>query len=524
MRLSDYTFAYGDLKKATHILVQKCSNNNQFEYYSPREYKGQTYYFTYYLDSATYFTLDDFVENGFREIINNVYNLDKIFLRLINFGHLEPYEVSEYKLNNYIFKKPRTFSGPFSKFIMDVQDEIETRISKSINNMQKEIESKNTTEPEEKELILPKTIEKYDNTKTIDYNYTLKTDKEIIFTRGILEPYLTTEEIKQYSDTLEPEKTITIPAQKGLRYTDLFNHPYKKGEIVKESKPKVTQHSVYQYFKSNITCEKTNPNLTISDLNRINNDEFKNYNDTTKSILSFFGSNHSNYKIYDPIEKGIKVIDDPIIREFYPNLEPGQIISEPKPRILLTPTNHIVKYIREVENLTDLESNIAPTTSNQISIEYLLNNVLKSKLYNIPIKKITYKAKWYNGVITYLDPKPNQTYKTPYQVKISNSNEPSEYYGTHIDISNVSKRTDIIDSLRTMLLNNIGSKTQIPTTISVHFNDRIIVKIEPFWRDYKKIKMSYTYNAMTVYFQTKVILQKPNGTNFIQNGLKTIVI
>lgn len=514
MRLSDYTFAYGDLKKATHILVQKCSNNNHFEYYGPREYKNQTYYFTRFLDSATYFTLDDFVENGFREIINNVYSLDKVFFRLINFGHLEPYELSKYELDNYIFKKPRTFSGPFSKFIMDVQDEIEARISKSIKNMQIEIESKNNNEPEEKEPIVIHIINKYDNTKTIDYNYTLTTDKEIIFTRGILEPYFSTEEINGYSKTLPPDETVVIPAQEGLRYTNLFDHPYKKGEIIKESTPRIIQRSIYTYFKSDIKHEKTNPNLTISDLNEIDNNEFEDYNDTTKNILNVFGNNHVTYKIYEPIEKGIKVINEPIIRKFYPNLEPGQIISKPKPRIILTPTNHIVKYIREVENLTDLKSNIAPTTPNNISIEYLLNNVLKSKLYNIPIKKVIYKAKWYNGVITYLDPKPNQTYKTPYQVKISNSNEPSEYYGVHIDISNVSKRTDIIDSLRTMLLNDIGSKTQIPTTISVHFKDRIIVKIEPFWRDYKKNK-----NVLYIQCDDGIIPDKSNFTKAKWNQL-----
>ena len=233
MRLSDYTFAYGNLKTATHILVQKCDTGNHFEYYGPREYKRRTYYFTRYLDSTTYFTLDDFVENGFREIINNVYNLDKVFFRLINFGNFEPYELSKYELDKYIFKKPRTFSGPFSKFIMDVQDEIETRISKSINDMQNKIESKNTNEPI-KENISPKTIEKYDNTKTIDYNYTLKTDKEIIFTRGILEPYSENHVSKiEYSETLPPDKTIIIPAQEGLRYTDLFNHPYKKVKLLK---------------------------------------------------------------------------------------------------------------------------------------------------------------------------------------------------------------------------------------------------------------------------------------------------
>ena len=464
MRLSDYTSAYGDLETATHILVQKCSNDNKYQYYCQREYNDQIYNFTYYLDSASYFTLEEFAEDGFREIINNTHPLDKVFFRLINFECYEPYELSKYDLNKYIFKKPKTFSGSFSELIIDIQNEIKSRFHN----------------PYETESVTLQTITKYDETKTIDYKDVVETKSQYIITKGILEPYFEPE-INEYSKDILPDQIKTTPAQEGLKYTDKFDHNHEKGKIIKIAKPKINQISVYEHFTSDKTYKKNDPNLTLDDLKIINtsNDNI-NY-----TITKPFGKS----LLYTPIEKGVKIIDDPIVSELYPELEAGQIILEPKPKINVIPANYIVKHIQETKNLTNLEDIIAPTAHRKITLNTLLNNVLKSKLYNIPIKKINYKAKWFNGVITKLDPKSRFGYETPYQMRTCiNSDNLDEYYGVHIDISNVSKRTDIIDSLRNMIIDDIASSTIVPTTISIHFNDKIIVKIEPFTKYYNKNK------------------------------------
>ena len=463
MRLSDYTSAYGDLKTATHILAQKCSNNNTNQYYCQREYDGKIYNFTYYIDSASYFTLDEFAEYGYREIINNTHPLDKVFFRLINFKNYEPYELSKYELNTYIFKKPKTFSGDFSELVINIQNEIESRYRN----------------PYETESVTLQTIVKYDETKTIDYEDVVETQSQYIITKGILEPYFESE-INKYSKDILPDQIKTIPAQEGLRYTDKFDHNHEKGKIIKTAKPKINQISVYKHFTSDKTYKKKDPNLTLDDLKLINESNNNNY-----TLKKPFGKS----LLYTPIEKGIKVIDDPIISELYPELKAGQIILEPKPKINVIPTNHIVKYIQETTNLTNLEDIIAPTAHRKITLNTLLNDVLKSKLYNIPIKKINYKAKWFNGVITNFDPKSKQKYETPYQMQTCvNSDNLDEYYGVHIDISNVSKRTNIIDSLRNLIIDDIARSTIVPTTISIHFNDKIIVKIEPFTKYYNKNK------------------------------------
>lgn len=444
MKLSTYTNAYGDMRTATHVLAQRKDYSGENQYYGPRTYQGHTYHYTKFIDAAHYFPIDTFAEEGYRELIENLPPADNVFLRFCDFGDKEPYGYSKMDLESRIFKKPKTFSGSFSQLIINLQD------IRKVQGIEKE---------EPKPMVIKQIFTEFDPTKTTDYRETTEYDDCIVVKRGVLEPidseqtHQTHQTIDEYSDQLKPDQTEYIKGKNGYKYTTAFYHPYGKG-IAQEPEKSIIRHSIYEYYHDE-KVTKNDPNLAKWDIQN-----------TQKHA-----------------EKGIRIKQDKDILKFYPDAQLGKIIREAKRAVEIIPTNHIVKHQHNSEPFTELDDNIAPTALNPIPLRELLENCIHSKLYNIPLHKINYTAKWYNGASTNFDPSRQYNYQTPLEAsKILPDNM---YYGVTIDVSNVANREHIVDALRTFLLERIARNVNIPTTVSAHFNERIIIKIEPFAKTYE---------------------------------------
>lgn len=281
-----------------------------------------------------------------------------------------------------------------------------------------------------------------------------ETSDKIIKVRGVLEPIYYDELPIQleYTNELEPNEIEIINGENGYKYTTKFQHTCGWG-YAKKPTPTIHRESIYETFPSDVHTHVTNPNMTELDIEELEKES----------------------------TDGIRVKNDPNIVAQYPHINPGQIIKEATPRVTVIPTNHIVKRIQNKIMVTDTNTIISPTSTVKLTVNELLSHYLQSKLYNIPIRKVQYKAKWYNGSLTHYEPHNRYKYQTPYAAQ--KENKTSDYYGTEIDITNVLNRETITITIRNLLL-YIISKVTTPTTISVHFHDRIIVRIEPFDRQY----------------------------------------
>lgn len=218
----------------------------------------------------------------------------------------------------------------------------------------------------------------------------------------------------------------------------------------------------------------------------------------------YIGDNGLYWKL-ESNQKSMRIKLDPDILNDYPDVKLGSIISKSEPSLIIVPTNEIVEYLEESTFVENLDLNLFSMSKTYISVQNLLTDYLHSKLYNIPIKQIRYQAKWLSGHITDLDVRSICDYQTPFEQASNMKNE--IFYGVSIDVSNVAKRSDLVDLLRYLLIEYVAKNIRIAdTTISVEFGDRIIVKVEPF---YKKIQNEDN----TLYIHAEVG-EKPEIHNF----------
>ena len=218
----------------------------------------------------------------------------------------------------------------------------------------------------------------------------------------------------------------------------------------------------------------------------------------------YIGDNGLYWKL-ESNQKSMRIKLDPDILNDYPDVKLGSIISKSEPSLIIVPTNEIVEYLEESTLVENLDLNLFPMSKTYISVQNLLTDYLHSKLYNIPIKQIRYQAKWLSGHITNLDVRSICDYQTPFEQASNMKNE--IFYGVSIDVSNVAKRSDLVDLLRYLLIEYVAKNIRIAdTTISVEFGDRIIVKVEPF---YKKIQNED--NTLYIYAE---VGEKPEIHNF----------
>ena len=497
MRLSDPVLVYGDPTSSTHILVQKKDTEKHPLYYSLREVNGKIACYTRFPENAKYFGIRSFTEEDFHEIIKNVHPSELVNIVFCDFGDKNPNEISRNDIYNYISYEHQNFFGYFSTFLTELKDSFisQREVIDSILVKPKEKDKYVEKQEEPKELEI---IYKYDNTRTIrSIRKKIDGDKMII-TRGVLEKY-ELYPIHKYSDQLKPGERKTTKGDAGFEYTEKFEHPYGTG-IAKEAIAPIIEMSIYEHpYTSNYddAVIKENNFLTNFDLSKNKNSLYKAINDLPDDYI--IGGSSINYKVpsesiihFDHKKKTIRIKSDPEILKTYPNAQLGSIVYKQKPSIGIIPTNEIIEKIEEISIVKDMDFNLLPTSKTFISVHDLLTYYLHSKLYNIPIKQIRYKAKWKSGHITELDKEEikerstHNKYQTPFdQVYGSYENKIDNIYGISIDVSNVAKRSDLVDLLRNLLIEYATKTVWNTTTISVEFGERIIVKIEPFYKEIK---------------------------------------
>ena len=490
MRLSDPILVYGNLDTATHILVQKNEIDENNSFYSPQENSGKICYYTKHPEDAQYFDIKNFVEKDFHEIIENTHPSDKINVILCNFADKNPNDISKDDIYNYISYKEQQQFGYFSTFLIELQDEFTTQRERIDSILRKpKISStlpklKDNSKPQKDEEQFFEIVEQFDKNEMVGFRDEKIDGDKMIITQGVIEKYYNRNEIIEYSDQLKPNETEKIKAQAGLRYTTSFKHPFGKG-IIKEAIPPKIKTSIYEYFEPEIIYQDNNF-LAQSDINYL--DVFS-YNRLTNYIKNLLGNlsdcsitidskNNFDYIKIKSTKPSVRIKLEPDILNTYPDIQLGSIIQKSKQTIGVIPKNRIVEYIEEVSSVKDTSLDIFPTSNKTISLQKLLTEYLHSELYNIPIKQIKYKAKWLSGHITCLNSKDGTSYLTPF--KFLNTNQYAENYGISIDVSNVVKRNDLVESLRNILIKNVASNVKTNTTISVEFGERIIVKIEPY--------------------------------------------
>ena len=520
MHLSDPVLVYGDPTSSTHILVQKKDTEKHPLYYAPREVNGKIACYTRFPEDAKYFGIRSFAEEDFHEIIRNVHPSELVNIIFCNFGDKNPNEVSKNDIYDYISYEHQNFFGYFSTFLTELKDSFisqrEVIDSILVKNKEKNEPKKSKTQPksydfkvtdhrdgEKKENYI---IYKYDKTKMINFIEEKIDGNQIIITRGVLEKY-ELDEVHQYSDQLKPGERKTIKGEPGFKYTKKFDHPFGHG-IAKDAIAPIIQTSIYEYFEPNTIYHQEN-NLNKYDLHYNEDELFEFMSDLPDYTLNYtkrkyLGDNGLYLKL-ENTQKSMKIKLDPNILNNYPDVKLGSIISKSEPSIIIVPTNEIVEYLEESTLVENLDLNLFPMSKTYISVQNLLADYLHSKLYNIPIKQIRYQAKWSNGHITDLDVRSICDYQTPFEQAFNMKNE--IFYGISIDVSNVAKRSDLVDLLRYLLIEYVAKNIRIAdTTISVEFGDRIIVKVEPF---YKKIQNEDN----TLYIHAEVG-EKPEIHNF----------
>lgn len=518
MRLSDPILVYGEPSTATHILVQMKDTENDDLFYSPREINNQRIYYTQFPEKAKYFNIKNFAEYDFHEIIENIHPSEQINIIFCDFANKNPDDISQDDIHNYIsYKQPQIYDS-FSIFLIELQDKFTTQ--------RERIDSILRMKPQKEDEQILEIIEKFDDTELVSFTDETINDNKKIVTKGVLERYYNRNEIVEYSDQLKPNQTEKTKAQAGLRYTTSFKHPFGEG-IIKEAIPPKIKTSIYEYFEPEIVYQDNNF-LAQSDMEYTNYfiSEYRDersrvvlypemYNILLNYIKNLLGD-LSDYDItkdfkddfdYLKIQSkkpSVRVKLDPDILNKYPDAKLGSIVKKSKHSIGIIPKNRIIEYIEEVSPVKDTTLNIFPTSSENIPLQKLLTEYLNSNLYNIPIKQIKYKAKWLSGHITTLDSEDEKSYLTPLESLYTNQH--TEKYGISIDVSNVAKREDLVDSLRKILIENVASKVKTNTTISVEFGERIIVKVEPFLKyiDHKE-------NTLSIHAEVN---EKPKLHNF----------
>lgn len=493
MRLTDPILVYGDFDNATHILVQKNEIDKNNSFYSPQVNNGKSYYYTKHPEDAKYFDIKNFVEKDFHEIIENTHPNDKINIILCNFTNKNPNDISKDDIYNYISYKEQQQFGYFSTFLIELQDEFTTQRERIDSILRKPKFSstlpklKNDFKPQKDEEQFFEIVEQFDETEMVGFRDEKIDGHKMIITHGVIEKYYNRNEIIEYSDQLKPNETEETKAQAGFRYTNKFKHPFGEG-IIKEAIPPKIKTSIYEYFEPEINYQENNF-LTNDDLR----ENYDNLYKMIKGLPKNFGcvcSPIKNIIIFKKQEKSIRIKKDSDILKNYPNVQLGSIVYKSEPSICIIPTNEIIEEIEERSIVKDMNFNLFPMSEKFISIQNLLEDYLHSKLYNIPITQIRYKAKWASGHITNLDTRKvrksiiHKKYQTPFeQVYESYKIEPYELYGISIDVSNVVKRSDLVDLLRYLLIEYVAKNIKIPdATISVEFDDHIIVKVEPFYK------------------------------------------
>ena len=518
MRLSDPILVYGEPSTATHILVQMKDTENDDLFYSPREINNQRIYYTQFPEKAKYFNIKNFAEYDFHEIIENIHPSEQINIIFCDFANKNPDDISQDDIHNYIsYKQPQIYDS-FSIFLIELQDKFTTQ--------RERIDSILRMKPQKEDEQILEIIEKFDDTELVSFTDETINDNKKIVTKGVLERYYNRNEIVEYSDQLKPNQTEKTKSQAGLRYTTSFKHPFGEG-IIKETIPPKIKTSIYEYFEPEIVYQDNNF-LAQSDMEYTNYfiSEYRDersrvvlypemYNILLNYIKNLLGD-LSDYDItkdfkddfdYLKIQSkkpSVRVKLDPDILNKYPDAKLGSIVKKSKHSIGIIPINRIIEYIEEVSPVKDTTLNIFPTSSENIPLQKLLTEYLNSNLYNIPIKQIKYKAKWLSGHITTLDSEDEKSYLTPLESLYTNQH--TEKYGISIDVSNVAKREDLVDSLRKILIENVASKVKTNTTISVEFGERIIVKVEPFLKyiDHKE-------NTLSIHAEVN---EKPKLHNF----------
>lgn len=504
MRLSDPIIVYGNLTTATHILVQRREIANNTLFYSPHEINGKTYYYIEFPESAKYFDIKNFAEQDFHEIIKNIHPSEQIDIIFCNFNDENPNIIVRNKIYDYISYEQHQYYDSFSTFLIELQDKFITQRERidsilRVKNLRME-NPKDESIPQKDEEQFFETVEQFDKNEIVGFRYEKIDGDKLIITHGVLERYYNRNEIIEYSDQLKPNETEKTKAQVGLRYTTRFKHPFGEG-IVREAIPSKIKTSIYEYFEPEIVYQDnnflaqsdmkcisdfmthykgktariiTNPEMYDALLNYIKNllGDLSNY-DITKDFKDNF-----DYLKLKSKKPSIRIKLDPDVLNKYPDAKLGSIVQKSKQSIGIIPKNRIVEYIEEVSHVKDTTLNIFPTSNQTIPLQKLLTEYLHSELYNIPIKQIKYKAKWLSGHITDLNSKARKLYLTP--LESLHTNQYTEEYGISIDVSNVSKRDDLVESLRNILIENVASNVKTSTTISVEFGERIIVKIEPY--------------------------------------------
>lgn len=504
MRLSDPILVYGNLDTATHILVQKNEIDENNSFYSPQENSGKICYYTKHPEDAQYFDIKNFVEKDFHEIIENIHTSEQIDIIFCNFNDENPNIIVRNKIYDYISYEQHQIYDSFSTFLIELQDKFITQRERidsilRVKNLRME-NPKDESIPQEDEEQFFEIFEQFDKNEMVGFRDEKIDGDKMIITQGVIEKYYNRNEIIEYSDQLKPNETEKIKAQAGLRYTTSFKHPFGKG-IIKEAIPSKIKTSIYEYFEPEIVYQDNNF-LAQSDMNCIS-DFMTHYKGKTARIIT-------NPEMYDALlnyiknllgdlsdynitkdfkdnfdylklkskKPSIRIKLDPDVLNKYPDAKLGSIVQKSKQSIGIIPKNRIVEYIEEVSHVKDTTLNIFPTSNQTISLQKLLTEYLHSELYNIPIKQIKYKAKWLSGHITDLNSKARKLYLTP--LESLHTNQYAEKYGILIDVSNVAKRDDLVESLRNILIKNVASNVKTNTTISVEFSERIIVKIEPY--------------------------------------------
>lgn len=509
MRLSDPILVYGNPTTATHILVQMKDTENDDLFYSTREINNQIVYYTQFPEKAKYFNIKNFAEQYFHDIIENIYPNEQINIIFCDFANKKPNDISQEDIHDYIsYEHPQIYDS-FSIFLIELQDEFTTQ--------RERIDSILRMKPQKEDEQILEIIEKFDDTELVSFtDETIDGNKKIV-TKGVLERYYNKNEIIEYSDKLKPNTTEKTKAQAGLRYTTKFEHPFGEG-IIKEAIPPKIKTSIYEYFKPEIDYQDNNF-LAQSDMlyaSHVSYRYLQNLDDILLNYIKNLLGDLSDYDItkdfkddfdYLKIESkkpSIRIKLDLDILNEYPDAKLGSIVKKSKQSIGIIPKNRIVEYVEEVSLVKDTTFNIFPTSNETISLQKLLTEYLHSELYNIPIKQIKYKAKWLSGHTTGLDPYDETSYLTPLESLYTNQH--TEKYGISIDVSNVAKREDLVESLRKILIENVASKVKTNTTISVEFGERIIVKVEPFLKyiDHKE-------NTLSIHAEVN---EKPKLHNF----------
>ena len=518
MRLSDPVLVYGDPTSATHILVQKKDSGKHPLFYSPREVNGKIACYTRFPNETKYFDIRSFAEEDFHEIIKNVHPSELVNIIFCNFSNKNPNEISKNDIYDYISYEEQRFFGYFSNFLTELQDGF-TSQRERIDSILKKSETVKTTPEKSKtkdEEQIFKLVEKFDETKTTDYVNKTIDGEQMIITKGVLERYYDRKEIIEYSDQLKPGEIEKIKGQVGYRYTTKFEHPFGE-KTTKEAVPPKIQTSIYEYFEPE-TIYQENQFLNSKDMDYSSEILLQHINNLPEDLSDYdVTKDFKQDSIYLKIQNkkpSVRIKLDPNIINQYPDIKLGSTIQKAKPSIGIVPTNKIVEYIEQKSIVTDLNLNLFPTyrplyynlfTKNYISAQDLLTKYLHSTLYNIPIKKIKYKAKWLSGDITELNVAHNKTYQTPFEAAHVNK-QINDIYGISIDVSNVAKREDLVDSLRNLLIDEVAANVKSRTTISVEFGERIIVKVEPFAK--------YIHDEENTLFIQAKIGKKPNIHHF----------